>query len=335
MSVTIVDIARRLGLSDSTVSRVLNGRADRFISEATRERVLAASAEMGYRPNKIASALVTGQSRTIAFWVSHARTHYYTEMLYRLQDRLREDGYELVIDPIRRSADGTFGPAMQWPYDGIIVCDPPFCPANELVDSCYRGVPVVSIGAYYWAMVDYVGAELCTGAKKAVKHLLAVTSAKTASPRIAFVTMTDHRDDEPRYLAYCSMMAKQGLVPEFIHASEGQPAQARDAIRKYINKHGRPDGIFCYNDGMAIGVHRGLRDLGLRMPEDVALVGCDGTEETIFHDPAISTIDMNLDKMCEQAWRFLLRRIREGEVALQQTMIRPRVMIRASSDGDS
>jgi LacI family transcriptional regulator len=98
MSITIIDIAKRLGLSDSTVSRVLNSRRSHLISEGTRKKVLSAAAEMGYRPNKMASALVTGRSHTVAFWVSPERTGYYTQVMYQFQDQLKARGYDLVMD---------------------------------------------------------------------------------------------------------------------------------------------------------------------------------------------------------------------------------------------
>lgn len=336
MTVTIVDIAHRLGLSDSTVSRVLNNRENRFISEATKKKVLAAAREMGYRPNKLASSLVTGRSHTIAFWVSRARTHYYTEVQYRLQDRLRRDGYDLVIDPLKsrkndRMEDIT-EPALQWPYDGIIACDPPFYPEKDLVDSTYRNIPVVSLGAFYWKSVDHVGADLQQGTEKALFHMLVSLNFLHLKPRIAFVAVPDHASDEPRYCAYVKMMKQRELPLEFIDIPDFKRSEVRTAIKKYINQNGCPSGLLCFNDNVAIGVHRGLRDLGLQMPRDVVLVGCDGIEDTQYHDPEISTIDMNLDPMCEFAWTFLLRRIQEPGLPQQKRVMLPQLIIRESSD---
>lgn len=328
MGVTIVDIARQLGLSDSTVSRVLNRRADRFISDATRKKVLDAAARMGYRPNRLACALVTGRSRTIAFWVSPARTHYYTEVMYHLQDRLRADGYDLVIDDAKAHSpqDASLEPALRWPYDGIVACDPPFRPRTGMTGSAYLNIPVVSVGVFFWPTVDHVGVDLQRGAERAVRHLL------KRGPRVLFVAPPMDADQEPRYRAYTAVMAAAGRTPEVLHVPDLQRPPARRLIHDYLKTHTCPDGIFCFNDNLAIGVHRGLKDLGLRMPRDVAIVGCDGIEDTAYHDPPISTIDMNLDAMCETAWKFLRRRFKNPTIPVQRAMVAPRLVIRESSD---
>jgi LacI family transcriptional regulator len=298
--------------------------------------VLAAAQEMGYHPNKLASALVTGRSHAIAFWVSQVRTHYYTEIQYWLQDRLRLDGYDLVIDPLKSRKNDQMEvitePALQWPYDGIIACDPPFDLEKELVDSTYRNIPVVSLGVFYWKEADHVGVDLQQGTEKALQHILISLKVLHLKPRIAFVAVPDHVAEEPRYSAYIKMMSQKGLTPEFIDVPNFDRAIARTTIKKYINKNGCPGGLFCFNDNMAVGVHRGLRDLGLQMPKDVVLVGCDGIEDTIYHDPAISTIDMGMDQMCETAWTFLLRRIQEPAVSKQTKIMMPKLIIRESSD---
>ncbi len=327
MGVTIVDIAKRLGISDSTVSRVLNKKKDNFISDATRKKVLTAAEEMGYRPNKLACALVTGRSHTIAFWVSGARTHYYTEMTYRLQDRLREDGYDLVTESTRgENAWNWQVPSLQWPFDGIILCDPPFSQEDFQKEYGHRNIPWISLGVFSWDSGDRIGIDLYAGAKKALEHL------RQFGRRIAFVAPPTSEPVDPRHRAYLTLMDEAGLAPEIITIPNFQRSPARKAIRDHIAKHGCPKGIFCFNDNVAIGVHRGLRDLGLRMPKDVALVGCDGIEDTEYHDPAISTIDMNLDRMCDQAWAFLHRRIMDPSVPAQHLMLKPKLVIRESSD---
>jgi LacI family transcriptional regulator len=316
MSITIIDIAKRLGLSDSTVSRVLNSRRSHLISEKTREKVLAAAEDMGYRPNKMASALVTGRSHTIAFWVSPERTGYYTQIMYHFQDQLKSQGYDLVMDEI---------PLSRWPFDGIIACDASPALLDTLEQQPQFRVPVVSVGAYYWKNMDFVGIDLYAGATEAMKHLLS-----SGRRRIAFVTFNTS-PSEARFAAYTALMKEAGREPEIIQLPNSQRAPARQAIREYVQSKGCPEGIFCCNDNLAIGTHRGLRDAGIRMPEDTALVGCDGIEDTEYHDPPISTIDMGLGEMCRRGCEFLLRRIHEPASELQQAILKPTLVIRESS----
>jgi len=326
---TIVDIAKRLGLSDSTVSRSLNHRPDPFISEATRERVLAAAAELGYRPNKLAAALVTGKTHTIGLWVSGVRTQYYTEVTYHLQDRLRQDGYELIPDPaggMGRPKPDTF-PFSPWPFDGIMACDPPGEMKMYRDNPALRQMPLVSVGVFYWAETDHVGIDLFSGARSAVRHLLKFGS------RIALVAprLEDSRV-EPRYRAYRDEMARAGLDTEFIYVPSNERSDARKIIRQYVRRHGCPRGLFAYNDHIAVGVHRGLKDLGISIPAEAALIGCDGIEDTEYHDPAISTIDMCLGTVSRLAWKFLRRRINNPKLGPQRIIVKPRLVIRESAE---
>jgi LacI family transcriptional regulator len=316
MNITIVDIAKELGLSDSTVSRVLNSRKDNYISEGTRKKVLAAAAQMGYRPNKLASALVTGKSHSIAFWVSPERTGYYSEIMYQFQDQLKSRGYDLVLEDASLS---------RWPFDGIIACDAAPSLQEALKSQPSIQIPVVSVGAYYWENTDFVGIDLYSGAKAAMAHLLSL-----GRRRILFVTFNSD-PAEARLAGYTSQMAGAGLEPRVLHLADSKRAPAREAIRDYVRSNGCPDGIFCCNDHLAIAVHRGLRDLGIRMPEDTALVGCDGIEETEYHDPPISTVDLNLAGMCRLGCEFLFRRIDDPALAPQHAILKPNLVIRASS----
>jgi DNA-binding LacI/PurR family transcriptional regulator len=103
------------------------------------------------------------------------------------------------------------------------------------------------------------------------------------------------------------------------------------ALKAYIARHGCPDGLFYFNDDVAIGAFRALRDLGLRIPQDVALVGCAGIEDTAYHDPPLSTIAQPIEEMCVTALSFLIGRIKEPSIPVQQIVLQPRLEVRGSS----
>jgi len=111
-----------------------------------------------------------------------------------------------------------------------------------------------------------------------------------------------------------------------------QRAEVRRTIGSYIERFGCPNGIFCYNDDMALGAYRGLCDLGLRVPEQVALVGCDGIEDTQYLETPLSTIVQPVEEMCALAWQFLQKRMQEPDYICQQGIITAKLEIRASSD---
>jgi DNA-binding LacI/PurR family transcriptional regulator len=103
------------------------------------------------------------------------------------------------------------------------------------------------------------------------------------------------------------------------------------ALGQHIDKYGCPDGLFCYNDDMAIAASRALYEMGLRVPDDVAIVGCNGTLETDYTTPRLSTIVQPIERMCAIAATFLKQRIADPSLPLQQIALQPHLEIRASS----
>jgi LacI family transcriptional regulator len=104
----------------------------------------------------------------------------------------------------------------------------------------------------------------------------------------------------------------------------------RHAVTEYVREHGPPDGIFCHNDDFAIGAYRALRDMGLRIPDDVALVGCDNLEETAYLDVPLSTIAVPTEELCRTGWEFLYRRMHDPSAPLQCAILQPQLVVRAS-----
>jgi LacI family transcriptional regulator len=126
-------------------------------------------------------------------------------------------------------------------------------------------------------------------------------------------------------------MAEAGLAPEVIEIPTDSSATVRQVVRDYVQANGCPEAMFCFSDHMALGVYRGLRDLGVRIPEDTALVGCDGIEWAEFVDQPISTIVPPAQECCALAWQYLLQRLREPDSPLQQTVLRSHLLVRESS----
>jgi DNA-binding LacI/PurR family transcriptional regulator len=161
-----------------------------------------------------------------------------------------------------------------------------------------------------------------------------VGSLSAARRRIAYlVNDRSNFPDKHRHAAYHAVLAAAGLPPECIVTSDQSRGGARATVREYVHEHGCPDSIFCHNDDMAIGAYLGLRDLGIRIPDDVALVGCDGIEDTEWLECPLSTLAQPIEQMCALAAEFLQRRIDEPDAPRQQAMLQPTLVIRESSRG--
>jgi DNA-binding LacI/PurR family transcriptional regulator len=128
-------------------------------------------------------------------------------------------------------------------------------------------------------------------------------------------------------------MRQAGLKPEFLYyplSSEQRPI-VRRLITQYIRLHGCPEALFCHSDDVALGVYRGLCDLKIRVPEEVALVGCDGIQDTEYLECPLTTLVQPVAEMCATAWKFLARRLENPGIARQKAVLKPVLAVRESS----
>ena len=211
--------------------------------------------------------------------------------------------------------------------DGIVTHGAPPRGWTNMAQSASRPVPIVLTGAIMDPeALDWVGVDFLGVSRAAVEHLLA-----SGRRRVALLTPSHMHDD--RRAAYLAVMAEAGLPAEVIEMSGESRADARRSLTEHLAAHGRPEALFCHNDDAAIAACRVLRDLGLRTPDDVAVVGCDGIEDTEYLSISLSTIVLPIDEMCSLAWRFLKRRMREPDAPPQRITLQPTLAIRASSGG--
>jgi LacI family transcriptional regulator len=328
MQVTIVDIAKRLNISHTTVSRVLNNRQNRFISESTRKRVLEISQEMGYRPNQAARALVTGRTGRIAFWSPAMGARFYQEVAYQFHNLLQNDKYEMMV--------GEFGPQLMDPekalgitrldVDGVLMFGGTLGRFRNVLEKNFPAkAPIVNLGALCEGSLDYVHIDIYPAAVEAVQHLV-----DTGCKRIAHVyTPYEGSENDARYRVYHQVLSQAGLVPELITVPDWRRATVRQTIRDYVRSHGCPDAMFCANDEFALAVLRGLRDTGRKVPDDVRLVGCDGIEDLEYLDSPISTITQPMEEMCCLSWDFLKRRMANTEIPQQTKTLRAKFLVRS------
>ena len=325
---TISQLAARLSLSKGTVSRILNDKGAAF-SEETRNRVFAVAHEIGYSPNPLARALATGKSGFVALWVQTLVTSYHAQVAHAMEEALEHSGYQIAVTPFGRfdrNRDGYAGiPAG---VDGMI--------AHEMYGDIWpllfrdatQQIPVVTTGIFApLESRDHVQVDLAGAATEAVRHLV-----RSGRPRIAYASDDmETRGDDKRYMAYQSVLAESRLQPELIALPGQDRPSIRAFIKTYIGKNGCPGAIFCHNDDAAIAVYRGLLDLGLSVPENCALVGCDGIPDTEYLPVPITTIVQPFAAICETACQFLKCRLENPDCAPQYAVFPAVLDIRQSS----
>ena len=331
MKISIREVAERANVSHATVSRVLNN-ADVPIAPETRRLVRHIAKELGYQPNRAAQALATGRTQTIALWSINLRSAFYGDIIYHTHEEIRRHDYELFVSS-DRSVSGmqvNTPKLLSWPVDGIMAVDLPRGTIAGLSGSLLEGRPFIHIGAYTFADTDCVQVDFKAQAAEAVRHL-----AASGCKRIGYI-VPDWFDwfdevDDARLAGYRQGMLEVGQEPEYIVAGDSKREDTGPALATYIAKHGCPDGLFCYNDDLAIGAYPILRQLGLRIPEDVAIVGCDGIRDTSYLYPPLTTIVQPMELICATAWSLLKHRIDEPARPLQLVVLAPRLEVRASS----
>jgi LacI family transcriptional regulator len=332
LPISLREVAARAGVSGATVSRVLND-VDVQIAPETRQRVKRVAAELGYQPNRTARALVTGRTRAVALWNVNMRSAYTVQIIYYSREEIIRHGYDLVITGAQ--SDGAVldtSTVHALPVDGILAVDPPRGVIPGLEGSRLWRKALVSLGGYVLDDADFVRVDFTDAVIEAVRQL-----HRAGCARIAYL-VPDWFEwfrgcDDARLRGYETVMREIGRAPEFVIAPNESRPSALATLKVYVERHGCPDGLFCFNDDMAIGAYRALRDLGRRIPDDVALVGCDGIEDMAYHDPPLATIVPPLGDMCARAWEYLERRIREPDAPLQQADFRPRFALRPSARG--
>ena len=321
---TLRDLARTLNVSHTTVSRVLSGQGADFISATTRERVMEAARQMRYRPNRAARTLATGRTGLISLWVGDVFHPYYVRTMQHVSCELQATEYQTVVFNLKKGAGSPS--SVFTAADGVLALD-----WDEVVDTYLleepHPLPLVSMGLSPSRRTDYVAIDVYPGAVVALTHLV-----ETGRKRIVFVSHLDtSKEGDGRHRAYHDVMMAADLPTEILRVAPDNRAGVRETVGAYITGGGNADALFCLSDDIALGAYRALCDTGRRVPDDVAVIGCDGIEETEYLETPLSTISLPIPEMCRIAVGFLQNRIANTSLAPQCETLLPTFLKRKSS----
>jgi LacI family transcriptional regulator len=276
MSTRMKDIAKDLGVSVVTVSKVLRNHSD--IGESTRERVLQRVKELDYRPNLAARSLVTGRSYLVGLVVPDLLHPFFAEVAQALSDRLKKSGYYLIISSSEEDPEleeREIDQLLARRLDALVVAS-----SRSTVELFFRmerqHTPYVLIDRSFSGLsANYVGVDDVAVGVLATKHLIDVGCS-----RIAHIRGPENGPGIRRLEGYKRALAQQGLSfrEDYVVAQQTVDTESRlrggEAMRKLLKLKPRPDGVFCYNDPLAMGAIDYVLEQGLRVPDDVAVIGC-------------------------------------------------------------
>lgn len=331
------DVAERAGVSIRTVSNVVNGYAR--VSDDKRERVEQAVAELGYRPNVLARNLKSGRSGLLALIVPEVDVPYFAELARAVVTTAREFGYTVVIDQTDgqpdRERELIQREGMAALFDGIILS--PL--ALSLADLPERDParPLVLLGERIaGSEFDHVAIDNVAAAREATEHLLAL-----GRRRIAAVGDQPYETGETAQLrttGYVQAHRERGIpvdrsliVPRStFHFTDGADAMA-ELLR---HPDGPPDALFCYNDLVAIGAMRVALAAGLRVPDEIAIVGFDDIDAAQFQTPSLTTVAPDRDAIARKAIERIAALFEDdGSLSPEEIFVDHRLVIRESTIG--
>ena len=332
MPVRLKDIAKDLGVSVVTVSKVLRNHQD--IGEETRKRVLDRIKELNYRPNLTARALITGRSMTIGLIVPDLLHPFFSLIAKTLSGILRHHGYALLLassdeDPELEAEE--VDRMLARSVDAMILASAQTTPAPFRVIEAHNTPYVLIDRSIDGVAANFVGVDDVEVGRLATEHLIAQGCRTIAHIRGDSVSTATGRLE-----GYRQAMLQHGrepiVVPIGPSADDHGPSGGYEAVTALLAAEVRPDGIFCFNDPIALGVMRAILDRGLSIPGDVAVVGCGNVLYSDFLRVPLTTVDQNSRSIGEQTAQVALAAIegKNGEPP-RTILVPPRVVVRASS----
>ncbi|ACQ79153.1 transcriptional regulator, LacI family [Beutenbergia cavernae DSM 12333] len=332
--VTVRDVAARAGVSPRTVSNVVNEHP--HVSAETRRRVELAISETGYRPNLTARSLRQGRSGLIGLVVPEVDVPYFAELTRAFIDVLGEE-YTLVVDQTdgrpERERDVVFHRGRAGLFDGLIL-NPLQLGADELARRG-PGTPLVLIGEQVTSeLFDHVVIDNVEAAREAVRHLTSQGRRRIAvvgGERESWTHTTMLRAQGYREaLEEAGLPYRDGLDARTgaLHRADGARAMAH-----LLSSGERPDAVFCLNDLVALGALRTLATAGVRVPDDVAVVGFDDVEDGRFSTPTLTTVAPDKAQIARLAVERLRLRM-AGDTSPGATIVADhRLVVRESTAG--
>lgn len=328
--VSLQDVGSRSGVSFQTASKVLRGTGT--VSEATRERVLSAAADLGYVVNSLASGLASKKTRSIGFIASGLASFVHAPLLLGAEREARRNGYDVLfafVDDDTRDGARILNKLIERRVDGIVSA------AITLQhDATYgallrEAVPSVSTHRIPMGGVPIVGEDWEEPGLLATNHLVERGHRQIAS----IVGAWDGGLPVGRLAGYANALAAVGEVfdPGLVEVGAWSVEGGYQAMWRLLAGGCRFTAVFSQNDHMAMGAIRALREHGLSVPGDVSFVGCDDVEFTRFIDPPLTTVRLSFENTGEAAVRLLIERLQGKEAIPERTYLPCSLIVREST----
>ncbi|AZR73766.1 hypothetical protein BBF96_10440 [Anoxybacter fermentans] len=329
MPVTINDIAKAANVSKATVSYVINNKPG--VSEVTRQKILQIMKEMNYRPNAVARGLAGQKTEMLGLVIPDITDMFYADIIRGVENTANRFNYTLNLCTTHaepQKEKDVVDSFTSGRVDGVILMT-----YHLNIDYIYelkkRGIPFVFIDcpiddeSIYSIIVDNE-----EGGYKATEYLI-----KLGHKEIAFIHGSrDSWDNESRFKGYCRALKDYGLKfqEEFIKHGEFQKIGGYQVTKELLKLEKKPTAIFAANDQMALGALSAILEAGLKVPDDISIIGFDDIEAAALVDPPLTTISQPTAKMGQKAVELLMDLIRGEEPEPRKILLKTVLVERGS-----
>lgn len=326
--VTMLDVAEQAGVSYQTVSRVINNHPS--VAPDTRQRILQVIEALNYRPNKAARSLAARQSRTIAV-ITYTMVYYGpTQMVVNIERSAREAGYDVIFTNIEPMGDDGIDAAIerltQWTVDGILLIAPVASNRYAHLVQEVRGIPLIQIDIAPGAPAPSVIVDQYYGSRIITEHLIALGHRRIceiSGPCNWFGALARHE-------GWQAALKAADLEP--IASVEGDwTSESGYAAALALLDNQQFTALVVGNDQMALGAISALHNRGVRIPEDVSVVGFDDIAESAYFLPPLTTIRQDFSELGRQGLAYLVDLIQGQPNRTDQLVIKPELIIRKST----
>jgi LacI family repressor for deo operon, udp, cdd, tsx, nupC, and nupG len=331
---TMKHVAELAGVSIKTVSNVVNGYE--HVTEQTRTRVQQAIDDLGFVPNGTARSLRSGRSGVVALALPELHAPYFAELAHHVVRAARGHGWTILVDETRgevqreRLAASGIRPQL---IDGLIF-SPLALQARDLPDAG-TGPPMVLLGERVTgASVDLVTVDNHAVAGTAVEHLLGLGRRRVAAVGVQATPVAETA--RLRLAGYRSAVDHAGAARDpalEVPVQRWHRADGAEAARALLAAPRPPDAVLCFNDLLALGMLRGLAEAGVRVPDDIAVVGIDDVDDGRYSRPSLSTVALDKRQIADAAVELLAARVAGDDGPARTVTAGHRLVVRESTVG--
>lgn len=328
------EVANLARVSPTTVSNVLSG--NRPVSASTKERVQWAIEQLDYRPNHSARNLRLQRSGIIALALPEVRVPYFAELVHDLARAAHERDYRVLVEQTEGRAESEHAVMHgldRGMVDGIIFS--PLGITRETFERRRSSTPIVLLGErILGADVDYVGTDNVAAAADATAHLVARGRRRIAAIGDQRGTASTGGTGPQRTRGYRRALRHAGLSYDarlVVRTSTYHHSDGAEAMAELLDRGVDFDAVYCYTDLLAIGAMHTLRSRGLRIPDDVAVIGADNIDEGRYAAPPLTTVTPDKAAIMASALDLLIRRITDREAPVRQVLIPHTIEVREST----